>query len=144
MDKNLEISISVNIEAPASKVWRALTEPELIKEYLFSTKAISDWKEGSPIIFSGEWDGQAYEDKGFILTLEKDKIFQYSYWSSFSGMEDIPENYSIVSNILSESNDETILMIVQQGFKDQEAMDHTSENWKSVLTKIKSISEQLD
>jgi hypothetical protein len=59
-------------------------------------------------------------------------------------MEDIPENYSIVSNILSESNHETILMIVQQGFKDQEAMDHTSENWKSVLAKIKSISEQLD
>ncbi|HMG16824.1 MAG TPA: SRPBCC family protein [Saprospiraceae bacterium] len=144
MDKTLEISISVNIKAPASKVWRVLTDPELIKEYLFGTKAISEWKEGSPILFTGEWGGNKYEDKGVILTLEKDKIFQYSYWSSYSGMKDLPENYSVVSNILSESNEETILMIVQQGFKDQAAMDHTTENWKSVLTKIKSISEQLD
>lgn len=144
MDKTLEISVSVNIQAPASKVWRALTEPALIEQYLFGTQAISDWKKDSPIVFKGEWDGTKYEDKGIILTFEKDKLFQYSYWSSFSGMEDTPENYSVVTNILSESNDETILMIVQQGFKDQNSMDHTLENWKSVLTKIKSIAEQLD
>ncbi len=144
MDKSLEISISVNIEASASKVWKALTDPEIIKQYLFGTNAISDWKVGSPILFKGEWDGNAYEDKGVILNFNKEKLFQYSYWSSFSGMDDIPDNYSIVSNILNETNGETILMIVQQGFKNQEALDHTSENWKSLLTKIKSISEQLE
>lgn len=144
MDKTLEISVSVNIQAPASKVWRTLTDPALIEQYLFGTQAVSDWKEDSPLFFKGEWEGTKYEDKGVILTFEKDKLFQYSYWSSFSGLEDTPENYSVVTNILSESNDETILMIVQQGFKDQTSMDHTLENWKSVLTKIKSIAEQLD
>ena len=29
--------------------------------------ALTDWEEGSSLVFRGEWEGKAYEDKGTIL-----------------------------------------------------------------------------
>ena len=57
-----EASISVNV--PVEKVWNALTTPEVIQQYMFGTKVVSGWKEGSPIVWKGEWQGKKYEDKG--------------------------------------------------------------------------------
>jgi uncharacterized protein YndB with AHSA1/START domain len=58
---------SVTIKAPVSKVWEAFVKPEIIKEYMFGTDIITDWKEGSEIVWKGEWEGKAYRDKGEIL-----------------------------------------------------------------------------
>ena len=74
----------------------ALTYPKIIHQWLFGTTVISDWKPGSPILFTGSWQGQEYQDKGTILQLEKEEKFQYNYWSGFPGLPDIGENYSII------------------------------------------------
>jgi hypothetical protein len=39
------------INAPVSKVWQALVNPKIIKQYLFGTDVITDWKVGSPITY---------------------------------------------------------------------------------------------
>ncbi len=44
---------TILIGAPKSKVWEALTKPDLIKQYLFGTQAITDWQVGSPITYKG-------------------------------------------------------------------------------------------
>ncbi len=36
---------------------------------------------------------------------EQNKILSYSYWSGFSGLEDKPENYSLVTYTLESSDD---------------------------------------
>ena len=61
---NLTARSSITIAAPAEKVWTALITPAAIKQYMFGTTVVSDWKEGSPIIFKGEWQGKSYEDRG--------------------------------------------------------------------------------
>ena len=88
MSANLIAKASTSISAPASRVWEALTNPELIKKYLFGTQAVSDWKEGSSLEFKGEWEGKKYLDKGIILKSEPEKLFQYTYLSSFSNLPD--------------------------------------------------------
>jgi uncharacterized protein YndB with AHSA1/START domain len=45
-------------------VWNALVNPETIKQYMFGTKVASDWWEGGPIVWKGEWQGKANEDRG--------------------------------------------------------------------------------
>ena len=75
MSANLIAKASTNISAPASRVWDALTNPEIIKQYFFGTQAISDWKEGSSLEFKGEWEGKKYLDKGIILKSEPEKLF---------------------------------------------------------------------
>jgi hypothetical protein len=50
------------IEAPITDVWDALVNPGTVKQYMFGTDVISDWKEGSSIVWRGEWQGKPYED----------------------------------------------------------------------------------
>src|SRR2546421_346981 len=107
--KNITASATIQINAPASLVWLALTTPELIKKYFMGTDAHSDWKVGSPITFSGTWQGKSYEDKGTILEVIPNKIFRYNYWSSMSGIEDKPENYVAIIYYLKEINSTTVL-----------------------------------
>src|SRR5260370_13943859 len=97
MNKKFVVKVSRTISASPAKVWEALTKAELIKQYLFGTEAISDWKVGSPIIYKGVWQGKSYEDKGIILKLVPEKVFESTYWSSMAGIPDIPENYKKVT-----------------------------------------------
>src|SRR5690349_12882914 len=105
---------TIVIKANITSVWEALTKPELIKKYFFGTTVVSDWKVGSPIKFTGEWEGKTYEDKGTILAYETARLLTYTYWSSMSGKEDTPENYQTVSYHLSGSADKTTLTITQE------------------------------
>jgi uncharacterized protein YndB with AHSA1/START domain len=64
------------IEASIDKVWDALINPEKIKTYMLGTTVISDWKEGSQIVWKGEWKGQPYADKGEILQFQPQATIQ--------------------------------------------------------------------
>ncbi len=141
MKNELTLRKSFNINASSSKVWDALTKPELVKQYFFGTEVSSDWKKGSPIFYRGVWEGKAYEDKGNILDIEKGKFIRYNYWSSFSGTEDIPANYANVSYELDESNGITTLTIIQDSFKDQQALEHSGQNWGMIVDGLKKLVE---
>ena len=133
MDSELIVRISVTIHAPVEKVWDALTNPAMIKQYFFGTEAVSDWKVGRPIVFRGSWEGKVYEDKGTILAIENGKFLKYDYWSSFSGTEDIPANYANITYSLVPDKNATILTITQDHCKTAEARDHSEKNWGMVL-----------
>ena len=141
MNNKFTLRKTINLNAPAAKVWDALTKPELVKQYFFGTEVSSDWKKGSPIFYRGVWEGKPYEDKGNILDIEKGKFIRYNYWSSFSDTEDIPANYANISYELSENNGSTVLTILQDGHKNQEAMDHSDQNWGMVLDGLKKLVE---
>ncbi len=142
MTTDLILNISVTIHASKSKVWNALIDPEQIKKYLFGTETKSDWKAGSPITFSGVWEGKSYIDKGTILEIEKEKLLKYNYWSSFSGTEDKPENYANVTYALEDHHGITIFHLTQDGIKTKEAQDHSELNWKMVLNSLKDLLEK--
>jgi uncharacterized protein YndB with AHSA1/START domain len=141
MKDNLVLKKSTTLNASPARVWDALTKPELIKEYFFGTEAVTDWKKGSPIIFRGSWEGKPYEDKGVILDIESQKFVRYTYWSSFSGSEDIPENYANISYELIPSGPATILTITQDGIKSKESLEHSASNWGMVLEGLKKLVE---
>jgi len=128
---------ATTINASASDVWAALTKPELIKQYLFNTEVISDWKVGSPIIYKGEWEGKAFEDKGKILQIEPEKLLMSTHWSPLSGVPDSPENYHTVTYTLSGKGKRTEVTITQDNNATEEEKVHSEANWKTVLDGIK-------
>ena len=67
MERCLIAKASITVDAPLAKVWDAFVNPNIIRQYMFGTNAVSDWKEGSPIVWKGEWQGKRSEDKGIIL-----------------------------------------------------------------------------
>ena len=141
MNKTLIAKATININAPTSKVWDALTKPDLIKQYMFGTQVTTDWKVGSPITYKGEWNGKAYEDKGKVLQVEPGKLLVSTFWSSLSGLTDIPENYKTVSYELSAEGRGTNLTIIQDNNDSQEEANHSEQNWKMVLEGIKKLLE---
>ena len=146
MRNDLVVSESVDINVPPYKVWKALTDPSIIKKYLFGTETITDWKEGSEIIFQGEYGENKeykYRDKGVILENEPYKKLSYSYWSGFSGLEDKPGNYSTVTYTLKNDDDAiTNFTWTQKGYASEENYQHSLSGMKDFLTQIKHIVER--
>jgi uncharacterized protein YndB with AHSA1/START domain len=142
MKNKIKGSASVVINANSSLVWKALTKPEIIKQYFFGTDTKTEWNVGGPITFSGEYQGKSYQDKGTVLAFEKEKLLSYNYWSSMSGIEDKPENYVIVSYKLTPEAEKTRLEIVQENIPTEEMKEHSVENWKKVLAQLKTLLEE--
>ncbi len=136
---NLKTSITIN--APAALVWKALTDPEIVKQYFFGFEQISDWQKGSDIVWTGEWDGKTYRDHGKILDIVPGSYLQYSYWSSMSNLPDIPENYQTVTYDLSETDGVTALTISQDNVKDEAAKEHSEANWQYIFGAMKKMVE---
>ena len=141
MNKTFTAEATLIINAPTSKVWDALTKPHLIKQYLFGTEVTTDWQVGSPITYIGIWEGKGYEDKGRVLQNVPGKLLVSTFWSSLSGLPDIPENYKTVRYELSTEGDGTRLTIIQDNNDSQEEANHSAQNWKMVLDGIKKLVE---
>ena len=137
----------ITIQVPPSKVWRALTDPALVKQWLFGTDmSVTEWKVGGKIRYKGVWEGKSYEDKGEILEFEQEKLLVSSYWSGFSGLPDAPENYQKVSYILEPMNEGihsgTTLTIVQEGNPTKDGAKHSEDNWSMTLAELKKFLEK--
>ncbi len=141
MNQDFIARASVSINAPINKVWNALVDSKAIKQYMFGTNVITDWHEGSPIIWKGEWQGRAYEDKGVILQLKPERVLQYSHFSPLSGMPDKPENYHTVTVELNGEDNHTHVRLSQDHNATEEERDHSRENWMMMLTALKNFVE---
>jgi uncharacterized protein YndB with AHSA1/START domain len=76
MNTGLIARASVTIAAPAADVWEALVTPAAIKTYMFGATVTSDWVVGSPIVWTDERQGQAYQDKGIILEIVRERVLR--------------------------------------------------------------------
>ncbi len=136
------VNKQITLNSSSEKVWDVITNPEKIKHWFSGANAESEWKEGSLVSFSGEWNGNEYEDKGIIMQVIPQKIIQFSYWSTFSGLPDKPENYSIVTFRIEGKGNTTILALSQTNFAASSMYEYLDKNWEASLSIIKLLSEE--
>ena len=142
MNKGLVAKASISISAPADKVWNALTNPDVIRRYMFGTTVVSDWREGSPIVWKGAWQGTTYEDKGVILKLKPERLIQYSHFSPLSGKPDLPENYHTVTIELMTDEAGTTVSLSQDNNETEQERKHSEQNWQMMLDELKKLLEK--
>jgi uncharacterized protein YndB with AHSA1/START domain len=130
------------IDAPPDKVWRALTEPELIKKYMFGSEVTTDWQPGSPITWKGEFEGREYEDKGEIIAVEPGQRLEVTHFSPLTGQEDRPENYHRVRYELQQTTGGTSVRLTQDNSSSAEEAEHSAANWQMMLDGLKNVVEQ--
>lgn len=140
METNFQIQYSTIVQASPEKVWEALTNPDIVKQYFFGSHMVTSWNVGDPILFQGEWEGQSYQDKGEVLEYDHNKRLAYSYLSNWSNKEDKPENYLWVCYEVRPHESGTELSIYQSNY-DEEKAKHSKENWASVINEMKKIVE---
>ena len=138
---NLIAKAEVIINASADKVWNALTNPAIIKKYMFGTTVTSNWTEGSKITWEGEWKGKTYTDQGVILKVIPKEKLQYSHYSPLAGLDDKAENYHTVTIIIKEIDSQTQITLFQDKNLNEEAREHAQKNWEMMLTQLKKVVE---
>ena len=143
MTRGFEAINRVTIDAPKAQVWDALTNPAKVKQYLHGTEMSTDWREGSPIFWRGEWKGQQYEDKGKVLEVKAQRLIRYTHWSPLGGSEDKPENYHTVTYELAGDDPKTILTLTQDNNPTKEEAEKMArDNWGPVLQGLKETAEK--
>lgn len=141
MATDLGATSSITIDASTEDVWKAITTPELIKEWFFWVDTETDWKVGSPIVHTGEWKGKPYVDKGTILRFEPPSVLAHTHWSDLSRLPDSPENYQEVTWELSERDASTELTITEVNLPSEETKAISEQTWQTVLGNLKRLLE---
>jgi uncharacterized protein YndB with AHSA1/START domain len=141
MTSDIIARADVLIAASPEQVWRALTNPAAIAEYMFGAKVATDWREGSSITWEGEWKGKRFRDHGKILTVMPGEKLQYTHFSPRSGRQDRPQNYHTVTITLIREGDATRVQLTQDNNATDEAKSHSEENWRQMLSGLKSHVE---
>ena len=129
------------IEAPASRVWEALTDPDQIKEYMFGSHVETSWEVGSPITWDGEYEGRPYQDKGEVLTYDEPRELSVTHYSPLAGQDDKPENYHTLVYTLEEKGGRTNLALIQDNCADEQEAEQFSANWQQMLDGLKAHVE---
>ena len=147
--EKLFVEKSIKINAPASRVWDALTRPEFTDQWAleFSGGAEfhieSDWKLGSPVLWKGQ-DGSMIV-QGNVTALEPNKFLRFTVFDVRGEKPPVTEEDGITYE-LTEQNGKTMLRLSQGDFsamaEGEKYRDLSAEIWDRVLPKVKELAEK--
>jgi uncharacterized protein YndB with AHSA1/START domain len=134
------------IHAPPSAVWRALTDPDLMKQWMaepvMRTEIFTDWKVGSPIIVKGHHNNVDFENKGTVLEFEPNSILRHSHLSSVSRLPDKAENYTVIEFRLARAEEDPTLLTVRISNSPSESIfKHWEFYWRVTIEVVKRFIE---
>ncbi len=140
--KDLVAKAQITINASTHDVWDALINPVKVKQYMFGADVESDFKPDSKISFTGEWEGKPFEERGYVLNVEKGKLLRYNTFNPASDKLDIAENYHTITIELKEAGNKTEVTLSQDNNESEEMRVHSQKNWEMVLEKLKNVVEK--
>jgi uncharacterized protein YndB with AHSA1/START domain len=144
MAETLVAHVSVTIAAARARVWEALVSPEKMKQYMPITNVVSEWQQGSAIVWTSEFLGKTFEVKGTVLRLEPERLLEYDHSRPIfrsSGASHSPENYQRVTIELSGEGAETTLSVTERNNMNKRELEHSEGSWRMVLHGMKALLE---
>ncbi len=148
--KTLFVRESVEIQAPASKVWRVLTVTELTRQWVreffgHEGELVSDWRLGSRVEWKLLADGKTYVE-GNVKVVEPYKMLHYTVFDVRSERPPVSDEDGITFT-LDERDGRTVLSVRQGDFgkmDDGEKYYNLSVPvWERVMPRIKVAAEGL-
>ena len=138
------IEKTVVINALTTNVWKALTQPFLMKQWMgedeMNLHIQTSWAVNTPITISG-FHHLPFVNKGTILEFDEEKVLSYSHNSSLSRLPDEPENYSVIKFNLSPAEKQTALTLTISNFPTETIYRHMEFYWQSTIVLLKKFVE---
>lgn len=142
---NDPIEIQLHIKTDPDTIWKMLTEPELMKQWMgepeMKLEINTTWKINSPISIKG-FHHINFENMGIVLKYEENSFLSYSHLDSVSRLDNKPENYSIIEFNLIPDQTQTILKIKLDNFPTETIFKHLQFYWKNTIYLIKKMAEK--
>ena len=135
--ETLSVIVEREISYPAEKIWRALTQPHLIEEWLMK----NDFKPVAGHRFNLRKDPQPNVSVVVdcqVLEVEPNKTLSYT-WSAF-GLE------SVVTWTLTPTSTGTRLRMEQSGFRpdQQQAYQGAKHGWPQFFANLEQVLARID
>ena len=126
-----------DIPHPPEKIWRALTQPHLMQEWLMKNDFAP--KVGHQFKFHGEWGGVMDCE---VLTVEPNRELSYTW--NFSHEDAAYNLESVVTFTLTPSSRGTLLRMEQSGFSpdQKQAYGGAIAGWKEFLGKLEAVVDK--
>jgi uncharacterized protein YndB with AHSA1/START domain/DNA-binding transcriptional ArsR family regulator len=127
----------IYIQAPPERVWQAITDPDLSRQYYYRTGVYSDWKAGSPFRYSAG-EGEPDSIVGEIVEIDPPRRLVHSF-SFPSAPDDAP---SRVTWTLEPRGSATLLTLVHDEFDGETSTYRSVEHgWVPILSGLKTLLE---
>ena len=133
------VVIERDIAHPPEKIWRALTEPHLIAEWLMKNDFRPD--VGHRFNLTGEWGGVLDCE---VLDIEPHRTLSYSW--NFTHDDAAFDLRSVVTFTLTPTAAGTHLRVEQSGFRPEQkqAFGGAKLGWQQFLEKLETLVSRLD
>ena len=133
------ITVDTLVDADPAAVWDTLTRKK--SAMFMGADVVTDWRQGSPIRWSGEFHGKAFEDSGEIRTAEPLRRLAFTH---FSGGQ--TDNGNLVDVRIEPRGDRSEVTLSQTPIgappTDQAKVAEFRKNWQTMLDALKNAAEQ--
>ena len=132
------LSIVRKLGAGPAKVWRAITEPEMLKQWMAPSDAFKVPVAETDVRVGGRYhivmnapDGEVHDVSGVYREIVPNKKLVYTWaWKS------TPERQSVVTIELRAAGSGTELTLRHEQFADADARDHHQQGWMGCLARL--------
>ena len=131
----------ITINATIQKVWDTLTKPDLVKLWQYGSDLQTSWEIGTSIKFRTEWEDKVFEQWGTVLEMRQNELIKYNLFAPRPNLEDKPENYFVMSYVLTTENGQTKLEIIQEDNRPNAVQEEPQGEENPILQSLKKIAE---
>ena len=132
------LSIVRRFDAAPAKVWRAITEPEMLKQWMAPADAFKVPVAETELRVGGRYhivmnapDGEVHDVRGVYREIVPNRKLVYTWaWKT------TPERESLVTIELKAAGSGTELSLRHEQFADEEARDHHEHGWNGCLARL--------
>jgi uncharacterized protein YndB with AHSA1/START domain len=124
------------IRSTREKVFQALTDGAITREYWFGHRIESDWKVGGPLRFYNGADALVHDDT--VLAYDPPSTLSYGWKPLMKGFEE--ETESRVTFTLEQVGEHVKLTMVHDEMSDK-MRNAVSAGWPGVIASLKSLLE---
>lgn len=127
----------VHVRATVSDAWKALTDPSLVVQWFYGAKLRTTWKVDDPIVFSGEWEGRAFEHQGTVLSHDPPHGLAYTH------VDPVTQRTSTVMYKVEEEALGARITVAQDRCPNVDHRDRCSTHWQAALQSLKKVVEAV-
>jgi uncharacterized protein YndB with AHSA1/START domain len=144
-DSTTDLVKEITIDAPAEKVFAALTDPNQLTQWWGEDGSYRTEHMTADLRVGGKWrttgttsKGEAFAVEGEYRAIERPRLLEYTWKHDWGGRVEEP---TIVRFELTEHNGSTHLQLIHSGFADVTSRNDHNTGWGTVLGWLKRFAE---